>query len=64
MNWEQEKAYCRRRAQELFAEMEKATERKDKEAFEVAYRKAMRYAAKRELAPYYKRFLVVMSGRA
>lgn len=62
--WEQEKAYCRRRAAGLFSELEQAIANRDKDGFSVAYQAAMRYATKRELAPYYKRFMTaILSDR-
>lgn len=61
--WEQEKAYCRRRAAGLFSELEQAVANRDRDGFTTAYQTAARYATKRELMPYYKRFLAAMTGR-
>lgn len=58
--WEQEKAYCAKRAQELGAEMDAAIENMDRERFEKAYTTAMRYMKKKERSDYYKRFLMKM----
>ena len=56
-SWEKEKAYCARRAEELKAEMDQAILSADRQRFEQAHQKAMRYMTKRERAPYYKRFI-------
>lgn len=58
--WEQEKAYCAKRAQELGAEMDAAIENVDRERFDKAYTTAMRYMKNKERSSYYKRFLTKM----
>ncbi len=58
--WEQEKAYCAKRAQELGAEMDAAIENTDRERFDKAYTTAMRYMKNKERSGYYKRFLTKM----
>lgn len=62
-SWEKEKAYCKKRAEELAAEMDQAILSADRHRFEQAYQKAMRYMTKRERAPYYKRFIERMAKR-
>ena len=58
--WEQEKAYCAQRAQELGAEMDAAIETMDRERFDKAHTTAMRYMKNKERSDYYKRFLTKM----
>ena len=53
MKWEQEKAYCKKRAIELKAEMEAATAASDKERFIKTYQTALRYMTKKELKLLY-----------
>lgn len=61
--WEQEKAYCAKRAQELAAEMETAIETVDEEKFTAAYQTAMRYMNKKQRSPYYMRFLMARRAK-
>lgn len=49
MTWEQEKAYCAKRASELKTEMEAAIAASDKERFTKAFETAQRYMKKKEL---------------
>lgn len=56
-NWEKEKAYTARRADELGAEMNAAIEAFDKARFDAAFQMSMRYMTKKERSDYYKRFL-------
>ena len=55
--WEQEKAYCARRAEALGAEMDAAIETGDRDRFTVAYQKVMRYMTVRQRSTYYRRWL-------
>ena len=54
--WEQEKAYCAKRAEELKAEMTRATENVDLAAFTEAYEKSMRYMKVKERRRLYVAF--------
>lgn len=62
-SWEKEKVYCKKRAEELAAEMDQAILSADRERFEKAFQTAMRYMTKRERAPYYRRFIERMAKR-
>lgn len=62
MEWVKEKAYCRRRAEELKKEMELAISEKNREKFEKAFSTSLRYTTKKERSPYYRRFLVEVIG--
>lgn len=55
--WEQEKAYCAKRAKELTAQMEAAIKTSDLKEFEKAYQTAMRYMTKKQLNPLYMRMI-------
>jgi len=55
--WEQEKAYVARKAQEYGAEMDAAIEAVDKDRFNAAFMKSMRYMRKRQHGEYMKRFI-------
>lgn len=57
MTWEKEKAYRARRAEQLKANMLAAIEAGDREAFASAYSTALNYASKKELSPYYRKYL-------
>lgn len=57
MSWEQEKAYCARRARELTAEMEAAIEAADKDRFLAAHQTSARYMTRKARAALYRRFL-------
>lgn len=57
MKWEQEKAYCKKRAIELKAEMEAATAASYKERFIKTYQTALRYMTKKELKLLYIGFI-------
>lgn len=61
-NWEKEKARCKKRADELAAEMDQTIETADAERFDVAYQTAKRYMPHSERVSYYKRFLATMIG--
>lgn len=61
-NWEKEKTHCKKRADELAAEMDQAIETVDIERFDVAYQTAKRYMPHSERVSYYKRFLATMIG--
>ena len=58
--WEQEKEYIAKRAEALGHEMDQAIEAADKDRFEEAFVKSMRYMKKKERLTYYKRFLEKM----
>lgn len=62
-SWEKEKACCKKRAEELAAEMDQAILSADRERFERAFQTAMRYMTKRERALYYRRFIERMAKR-
>lgn len=55
--WEQEKAYCARRAEALGAEMDAAIETGDRDRFTAAYQKAMRYMTVKQRSTYFTRWL-------
>ena len=55
--WEQEKAYCARRAEALGAEMDAAIEAGDRDRFTVAYQTAMRYMTVKQRSVYFMRWL-------
>ena len=55
--WEQEKAYCARRAEVLGAEMDVAIEAGDRDRFTAAYQTAMRYMTVKQRTTYFKRWL-------
>ena len=57
MTWEKEKAYRTRRAEKLKADMLVAIENGDRDAFSATYSKALNYASKKELSPYYRMWL-------
>ena len=60
MNWSKEKEYCAHRATQLGAEMDAAIEACDKERFDIAWQKSLRYMGKKERSRYYKRFMIAM----
>lgn len=55
--WEQEKAYTVRKAQEYGAEMDAAIETVDKDRFNAAFMKSLRYMSKHQQDDYMKRFI-------
>ena len=55
--YEQEKAYCERRARDLSAEMEAALESGDAVRFREAYSASFRYLGKKQRKDFYFRFL-------
>lgn len=61
--WEQEKAYARKRAQVLAAEMDAAIEANDRNRFEAAYQTSMRYMTVKERSVYYLRFLAQQADK-
>ena len=61
--WEKEKAYRAKRAVTLGAELDRAIENADKEAFGQAYRTALGYMTKAERTTYMKRFLQKMTKK-
>jgi len=61
--WEQEKAYCAKRADALAEAMEKAIQALDANSFQAAYTEAARYMPKKRRAELYKRFLTVWNAR-
>ena len=60
--WEQEKAYCRRRAADLAQEMESAIASLDADGFKAAYTTAARYMTKKQRQELYRRFLAVANN--
>lgn len=57
MTWEKEKTYRARRAAKLKADMLAAIESGDRDTFAKTYSIALNYASKRELSPYYRKYL-------
>lgn len=55
MSWKE------RRIAELTAQMQQATESRDKESFQKAYTTAMNYMPKRDLAPIWRNFIKTMA---
>ena len=55
--YEEEKAYCERRAQALVSEMDAALASNDAERFKAAYESSQRYLTKKQRMPLYIRFL-------
>lgn len=56
-SWEQEKAYRRKRANELKDLMIKDIERRDKESFRKHMSTARNYMTKKEISPLYIEFI-------
>ena len=60
--WEQEKAYCEKRAKELAREMESAIVTLDPDKFRRAYDTAARYMTRKQRRELYRRFLAAASN--
>ena len=55
--WEKEKAYCKRRGQELLIKMNQAIDNNNIAEFKELYTVSLRYLTKKERWPIYKKFL-------
>ena len=60
--WEQEKAYCEKRAKELTQEMESAIATLDPDKFYRAYATAMRYMTRKQRGELHRRVLAAANN--
>lgn len=58
--WEKEKAYAVRRAEQLASDMDEAIQNLDMDAFKEAHQTAMRYMKRGQLSEYMKKFAMAM----